>query len=234
MKQFVPLFFVLLLVSALAPASALAAASTTCQTIYGGGEVCPKDIPFSVDKQVMRAGKGGDFVDNLTASDPTYRINDSVPFRVIIKNTGKSKIDKLTAIDTLPQEVTFEGAGNYDDAKKTLTITVDNLESGKSKTINFSAKVISFTSPDAIKCVSNFVRVLDKNGVNVTDSASFCLEKGAPATLPQQPSSQNPQGPQVLAAPNNTKQMPPTGPEDFVLPLLSGAGALGFLLRKKA
>ena len=65
-------------------------AYSNCDVVYGGGEVCPPNVSFTLDKLVQSPTKGGQFVDNLTVNDPMFNPNQDVTFQVKVKNTGDS------------------------------------------------------------------------------------------------------------------------------------------------
>lgn len=212
--------------------SSYAAGSSTCQIIYGGGQVCPPEIKLFIDKMVQVAEtsttKGGDrvFTDNILVNDPKYRPSQTVTFSIKIQNNGSSKLEKVEVVDFLPDFLTFEsGPGSVDSAKKKVTYTVSNLEPAASDTQKITAKIAdtaSFPADKGIVCVTNQSQA-QVNGSVVTDTAQVCIEKDViGAKVP----------PTVFEAPKG-KVSPPTGPEMLPLLALLPGGALGIFLRKK-
>lgn len=206
---------------------AVHAAGSNCQVIYGGGEVCPPNVQFSINKQVQRPGKGGDFVDNLNINDPKFGPAQAVNFQITVQNTGNQKITNIQVVDSLPNFLSFvSGPGNFDKNNKTLTYSIDSLDAGKSTTATVTFKTSAekdLPADQGVTCVTNNVRAT-KDATVVQDSSQVCIEKKVLAALPT---------PQVFTAPP-MKQTPPTGPEAIVLPLLGSTGILGFFLRRKA
>jgi uncharacterized repeat protein (TIGR01451 family) len=214
MYKFIGLIIASILFFAVSGVS-LASGSPTCETTYGSGVVCPKSSSFVVNKYIQLPTKGGDFVDNLTITDPLFTIGQEVMFKIVVKNTGQTRIDKITVVDTLPSELTYvAGPGSFNSSNNTLTITIDNLEAGKDAVYFITTKVVNFTEN---KCPVNLVVATATNGASSKDTATFCAEKtGVP-----------------VAEKPVMKKQPETGPESIVLGLFSAAGAAGVYLRRK-
>jgi uncharacterized repeat protein (TIGR01451 family) len=200
-------------------------ASTTsadCTAIYGGGQSCPPSNNFEIEKMVQTPGKGGgSFVNNLSINDPKYAPKQNVTFKLTIRNTGSVNIPSLTVVDTLPQYVTYvSGGGSYNSSNRTLTITVNNLEAGKSVDYTIVGKLSDanmMPSDQGTICLVNHASVTD-NSKQDSASSQFCVQKQVLG--------------QVLPAPKITST-PPTGPEMVGLVGLIPAALAGFALRKK-
>ena len=207
------------------------AAGSKCQVMYGGGQVCDKNVEFSLDKLVRdpNSSKGGsNFVDSLNATGSKYTPGQNVEFKIVIKNTGDTKIDKIDVLDTLPQYLTFvSGEGNYDANSRKLTFSVTNLDAGKTVEYIITTKVVDenlLPADQGTVCVTNQVRAVETNSATAEDTAQVCIQK-------------NVQGgkttPKVFDTPKVTKT-PETGPELLALVGLIPAGAAGVFLRRKA
>lgn len=200
---------------------AFAAGTSNCQVIYGGGEVCPPEVKFTLDKKVMTPNKGGSYVDNLSVNDAKYSAGQEVPFQIIVSNTGSKDI-KLTITDILPSYIDYVSGGTYDANGKQVKNTVD-LKAGESKTFTIIGKVTAESNMPAnqsVVCVTNIAKATDGNGANAEDNAQLCIEKGVPTAkvFPSVP----------------TKNIPNTGPEALALMILPPLGAAGLYLRRKA
>lgn len=207
--------------------AANAAGKSNCQVIYGGGEVCDKNIEFTLEKFVQKANKGGEYVENLNTNDPRFSANQEVAFKVIVKNVGQDNIESMTVTDTLPNYVTFvSGAGNYDNNSKKITFTIQNLGKNEQREFIIVTKVVengALPTDKAINCVVNNVTAVANNGANAKDSSQFCIER----TVETKPT------PQVFEK-TPVKKIPETGAEIMVLAGLIPAGLAGFALRKKS
>lgn len=205
------------------------AGNSSCQVIYGGGEVCPPSLKFSVDKLVQRPGKGGEFVDNITINDPKYGPNQQVTFKIKIQNTGDKAIEKLDVTDTLPEHLSFVSGPGKQENKK-ITFTIENLDPGKTQEVTMVAKTAeekNLPSDRGIICgetVTNRIKAVEKNGSEAQDRSEVCIEKKVLGAVP---------APQVFKTPP-MKVTPPTGPEILALPFLASLGAVGMYLRKKS
>lgn len=203
-----------------------AAGESNCQTIYGGGEVCSNRIKFTIDKKVLIPNKS-DFVDNLGANDVKFQPGQQVTFKIIVKNTGDRKIDRLDVRDTLPSYITFvSGVGTYDKNTNMLSYAISNLEKGATNEQTFVG-VIAATDKlpqnQSTVCLTNHAQATDNNGIIAKDSAGLCVEKGIIEKKPT---------PQVYES-VPVKKIPETGPEAFALIALIPAGLAGLALRKK-
>lgn len=216
---------------------AYAAGSTSCEIIYGGGQVCPPGIKISIDKMVQVAEnattKGGErtFVDNITINDPKYGPSQTVKFSIKIENNGSNKLDKVDVVDILPDFIDFDSASTQmsvdSNNKKRISYSISNLEAGKSDTQTITGKIVGFNSLPADKsvvCVTNQSQAASNNAV-VLDTAQVCIEKQVITTKGGIPT--------VFEAPKG-KTTPPTGPELLPLIGLIPAGFTGFFLRKKS
>lgn len=200
---------------------AFASGTSNCQVIYGGGEVCPPEVKFTIDKKVQTPNKGGSFVDNLSVNDAKYKAGQDVPFQLIVSNTGTKDIT-LTITDILPNYIEYVSGGTYDANAKQVTNSV-SLKAGESKTLTIVGRITADTNMPADKsvmCVTNIAKAADGNGATAEDNAQLCIEKSTPSAkvYPTVP----------------TKDIPNTGPEALALVILPPLGAAGLYLRRKA
>ncbi len=199
-----------------------AAGSSNCQAIYGGGEVCPTDVKFTIDKKVQKPTKGGGYVDNLSVNDEKFAPTQNVSFEITLQNTG-SKDVALQVTDILPSYLTYVSGGTYDSNSKQVKNEVA-LKVGETKKLTIVAKVVESSNlPEnqSIVCITNVAKAADNAGTTAEDNAQLCIEKGKTTTPEVQP--------QVPA-----KSIPSTGPEALALFLLPPVGAAGLYLRRKA
>lgn len=210
-----------------ASATSAHSASSNCEVIYGGGyyggQMCDEKISFTVDKQVQKPTKGGEFVNNLGANDEKFASGSTVNFRIIVKNNGEKTINNITVTDTLPQHLTWVSGGSRNG--QNVTFTIKSLEAGKSVTLTVSAKASTaenLPSDKNVTCVVNNVKVT-QNGNSATDSTQLCIEK---TTVPQK-------GGAVVHQTPPMKQTPATGPEMLSLFALVPTGVAGLYLRRK-
>lgn len=192
-----------------------AAGSSNCQVVYGGGEVCPPEVKFTIDKKIQKPTKGGEFVDNLSVNDEKFNPGQNVTFQITVQNTGSKEVT-LTVSDILPTNLDYVSGGTYDQNGKKVSNDV-TLKAGESKTYTIVAKATDVASTT---CVTNVARATDGNGASAEDNAQLCIVKTVttPVVQPQIPS----------------KSIPNTGPEALALAILPPLGAAGLYLRRKA
>lgn len=201
----------------------VSANSSSCQIIYGGGQVCPQNVSFTVKKEVRKPNSTTVFVSDLSINDPKFTPNSKVFFKITIKNTGTAEIRNMTITDTLPQFVTFVSGGKV--SGKTVTITLDKLTPGASRSFDVEAKVVDASLLPQDKgtvCVINKAKG-EVSGESAEDSTQFCIERKVLGANPT---------PQVVTT-TPPKTVPTTGPEMLPLLALVASGVTGILLRKK-
>lgn len=183
-----------------------------CVPVYGGGVQCPRAGQVLIDKTVLNPSTGI-FVDNLGPSDPKYRTQQEVAFRLVVKNSGDKNLETIEVKDTLPPYVVFmSGPGSYDANSRVLTFTVNNLGGGASQTFEIKARTEHPAVFPADKNVVCPVNVADAQigEQKDHDEAQFCIEKKM--EVPSQPKA---------------------GSEVFSLVSLTGSLITGLYLKKK-
>lgn len=186
-----------------------------CVPVYGGGVQCPKPGEILIDKTV-RNPSTGIYVDNLGVSDPKYRPQWTINFRILVKNSGDKTLEKVTVTDIIPQYVDFmSGPGNFDAKTRTLTFEVANLGGGASQLFEFKGRIVHTAVLPADKNVVCTVNTVDAKADAQTDhdEAQFCIQK-------------------ELVVP----EVPSAGPEHWILSFagFSALLTIGTYFRKKA
>jgi len=211
---------------------------SNCKVVYGGGEVCPPTINFTIDKMVVNPGqdlKGKRFedlqyTDNLSVNSSKFATTDQIIYKITVKNTSTDKINKIDVTDTLPAEVEFKtGAGSYNKDTRNLTFTLANLEAGKSVDYFITTQILADKLPGdrAVTCIVNNVKAVAEDKDIRTDASESCIEKvttttGKGGAVP------------TVYPPTKTGKTPATGPEALALIGLLPTGLAGYFLRKKS
>ncbi len=196
---------------------ASAAGSSNCQVIYGGGEVCPPEVKFTIDKKVQKPTKGGEWVDNLSVNDEKFNPGQTVPFQLTVQNTGNQDVT-LNVADMLPSYLNYVSGGTFDANSKKVTNSV-TLKAGESKTFTIVTVVAdagTLPANQSVVCVTNVARATENSGAVAEDNAQLCIQKGI-TVQPVVP----------------IKAIPNTGPEALALLFLPPIGAAGLYLRRK-
>lgn len=218
------LFSFALLVTAFAlPAQAAGNCQPTYGGVYGGSD-CPPSNNLTIDKKVQNP-QNGVFVDNMSISDIKFAPEQIVTFKIIVTNTGTDSVKNVTVKDIFPASITFSGgAGVYDAASNTLTLTLDELKADETRTFTLGGRVSKdLPTQNMISCVINQAQAR-VNDITVSDNAQLCMEKTAPLVTKG--------GLTVMPAPKVQKS-PATGPEMAYLFGLLPLGSLGYFLRRK-
>lgn len=192
---------------------------TECTPVYGGGVECPKAGEFLVDKKVQNPATDV-FVDNLTATDPKYRPEQIITFRVTVNNSGDEKIDQIRLKDVFPtvddkRVIDFmSGPGSYDENTNTLDFAADGVEPGTSRDFEIKGRIVHVALlPDKNVICPEPGNVVEARSGDQSDSdeSRFCIEKEMEVT-----------------------QVPQAGPEAWLLTAstLGASLATGLTLRK--
>jgi len=175
-----------------------------------------------VDKMVGKPGTSNDatsyeYVDNLSVSDPRFKPDQIVFFKIKVKNTSTTKLTGMEVRDTVPSYLDpLEGPGTYNSTTHEIIWNAGDFEVDEEKVFYMKMKVMSQASLPTDKglfCVTNFVKATSSNAYD-EDTSQLCIEK------------------QVVGVQN----VPSAGPE-FSLLLLAGnllGAGIGLKLRKKA
>lgn len=229
MKKFLLVFLFSVFYLAI-PSSAKAEIS--CQPIYGGGQTCITTGGISLNKTVMNP-QTNRMVDNLGINDPKYGPDFIVTFQLALTNTSNAVIPQVDVRDSIPQFMNFSaGPGNFEEASKTLTFRVENLNVNETRVFNVLGRVVSANSlpNSSVTCVVNQVSAVTSQGATAQDNAQFCIEKNLITTTNVQNGFTK--GGFPVMSPSALTSAPKTGPESLVLFSLVPTAIAGFALRK--
>lgn len=216
----------LIVITLSAANSAYAAGNSNCEVVYGGGEVCNKEVKFTINKMVQKPTKGGEYVENLTINDTRFQPSQNVNFKIVITNTGDTDITNLNVVDNFPQFLSFvSGVGNSTAGASNVNFVIPTLKKGASVEYVITAKTADFStlpSNQAVTCVTNNVVATSADGATASDNSQICIEK----TIVSTPT------PVIFSKPS-IKTVPATGPEMGALFGLIPTGLAGFFIRRK-
>ena len=186
--------------------------STPTFAQYGAAAVPARQM--LIDKKLLNP-QNNQFVDNLNIEQHTFLPDQEIIFRVTVTDVVQSELKDLTVNDKLPDVLNFQSSsfGKYDANTKTITLIIDSLKVGESKTFEIKTKVKPAAEiASNVVCQTNLVRVTAGNMVD-EDTANFCVSK------------------QVLGV---TTQIPVTGPGQTLLILILSTLflAIGLLIKR--
>ncbi|KKS21914.1 MAG: hypothetical protein UU80_C0017G0015 [candidate division WWE3 bacterium GW2011_GWA1_41_8] len=130
--------------------SGTAYAEGDCEPTYGGGEKCVFNKSFEIEKEA-RIGDSGDFKDKVTGVEE----DDTVHFRIRIKNVGDIEVDEMKYEDFLPEE---------------MERAVEFIIKAKIKESEFDRKNFD-------KCIVNKVELTYKDDFEGSDTATVCYSE---------------------------------------------------------
>lgn len=175
MKKYLFSFIVLLLVALFVPHF----------TLYAQyGQPSPS-YSILVDKMVGVPGTSNNatsykYVDNLSVSDPRFKPNQVVFFKIRIKNTSNTRIVGMEVRDVVPLYlIPVEGPGTYNPQTREIVFNAGDFEVDEEKTFYLKMKVDSQANLPADKglfCVVNFVKATSANAYD-DDKTQLCIEK---------------------------------------------------------
>lgn len=167
----------------------LFAPSTTFAQYIGATTTQPAR-QFLVEKKILNP-QNNQFVDNLNLEQQTFLPNQEVTFRITITNIIQSDLRNIVITDRLPDVLNFISTsfGSYDSATKTITLKIDSLKVGESKTFEIKAKIKPAEElSNNVTCQTNLARGMVNNMVE-EDTASFCIQKQVLQTTPTLPTT---------------------------------------------
>ncbi len=223
MKKILGLILTTLLFASVATA-AFAGDVSSCQPVYGGGEVCRENVKFTINKTVQSPTKGGNYVDNLSTNDPRYAAGAVINFKISITNSGDRDITNLNVVDTFPQFLNYvSGISNANVNGQQINFVIAKLEKGKTVEYVITTKAADAGQLNlAITCVVNKVVATTNEGPEASDQSQVCIEKSIITPTPE-----------IMAKPM-IKKVPQTGPETDILFGLISTGALGMFIRRRS
>lgn len=198
----IAVFSLLLLVSVFVTSSNKVEASECSTGYYGGGEDCFKNKSFRVTKEVRVEGDN-EWKDKVVDVEP----DETVEFRIKVKNVGEVGVDDMKYEDFLPDELERVGGSG-------LTEYWDNFDPGDEVKFTIEAKIDEDefdNDKDFEKCVVNKVELYYDDAFEGSDTATVCYGDAEITELPE------------------------TGPTSTVVLALSGFGflAAGTLVKKR-
>nr|MBI5455394.1 DUF11 domain-containing protein [Candidatus Levybacteria bacterium] len=211
----------LLLTNAVLPTKTFAAGNDTgaygqsCDGAYGSND-CFTDV--LVTKKVQNPTTHV-FVENLGANYDKFNAGQEIKFQILVKNTGRVKLNNIEVKDTLPPYIELvKGFGTFDANTKTITFNIDKLEVNEVRTLELTAKIVEDSKlplDQGVICTLNYVAV-QSGGDRSEDNSQFCIQRN------------------VLSVTTPIVATPATGPEMLPLISLIPGGLAGFILRKRA
>lgn len=155
---------------------------------YGGYGGSTPSQSILVDKLVglpTAATKGGTsnikYVDNLSSVDFKFQPNQEVFFQIKVKNTSNNTLTNVVLKDFLPQFADAkEGPGTINNASKTITVNIGNLNSGEEKVFTLKTQILTqdkLPANQGLFCMINKAEATADNNIQDDDSSQFCVEK---------------------------------------------------------
>ena len=159
----------------------------TFNTFAQYGEEITPSRSILVDKMVgkVTVNKGGvdiEYVDNLSSSDPRFKPNDEIMFKIRIKNTSNVKFSDVEFKDYVPSYLEpLEGPGSYDQNTGIISFNAEDFEVDEEKIYYMKMKILSqdrLPSDKGLFCFKNKARAEADNGnIADEDTAQLCVEK---------------------------------------------------------
>ena len=149
------------------------------------GEPQPS-FSIMIDKMVGKPvnDKGGsadgNYVDNLSPSDPRYQPGNEVFFKLKVKNTSDEKLKDVTIKDFLPEFVSAIESKFYKISNlREITIDAGDLEIDEEKEYIVKARLLEqdkLPSDKGLICLVNKAQASNDKSSD-EDTAQFCVEK---------------------------------------------------------
>lgn len=151
---------------------------------YGGES---PSYSILVDKLVGKpssATKGGvtdyQYIDNLSPSDPRFKENQEVFFKLIVKNTSTTTLSSITVKDFVPSYLNpIEGPGTYDEKNRVISFNAGDFATGEEKIYFLKMQVLAqkyLPADKGLFCVVNKAQAYNDK-TSDDDSSQLCIEK---------------------------------------------------------
>ncbi len=101
-------------------------------------EVKTPVVEFTKIATVSRSDKSAQVTENSAT------LGDEITYTITVTNKGEEKAENIKVTDTIPDYTKYketQDSGTYDEASKTITWTIEELQSGQSQTLNFTVIV---------------------------------------------------------------------------------------------
>ena len=135
-----------------------------------------------IDKKILNSANN-QYVDNLNIEQQTFLPEQDVFFRITVSNVIQTDLKNLTISDFLPPLLNFVSSseGSCDTPCKIVSLKLNTLKVGESKTIDIRTKVKPDGQlPGNVSCQSNLARVTVDVNLIYEDTANFCVSKILP------------------------------------------------------
>ncbi len=133
-----------------------------------------------IEKFVAKPSSSSDFIDNLSPSDPRFSPDQTVNFKLTVKNTSDTTLTNVTVKDFVPDFLQpMSGPGNFDSSSKTISFGAGDFAPNEEKTYFLTMKVVSqnqLPADKGIVCVVNKGQASNDN-VSDDDTSQLCIEK---------------------------------------------------------
>lgn len=147
-----------------------------------------------IEKKILNP-QNNQFVNSLNLDQHVFLPDQDITFRISVTNNTSGELKNLSVTDKLPDVLKFVSTsfGSFDANSNILTLTIDSLKVGETKTFELKGKVKpSEQLPASSTCQTNLAKVMVNNLVCEATS-SFCSQR------------------KVMEV---TKEIPVTGPAD--------------------
>lgn len=155
-------------------------AVTRCETQYGGGETCREVDTLILDKKIQdpRNGNFQDHLEDVTADGFRFSVDDTITFKIRVKNETGHKIDEVNVVDTFPEFDTSKGKNIHLTLQSgLLSFKIYDLDPGETEQRTIVAHIATDSAiQQNFECTENAVEAWG-GGEYHRDTAKFCVNK---------------------------------------------------------
>ena len=150
------------------------AQSPTCTPIFGGGDTCEKHPDLSIDKHIQDP-QTKKYLDSLTLISNFLPDNQTLTFRITVKNTSNKDISNIMVSDALPAIYTYKSSnGAFDMKARTFNDSIKKLSKGQSKIYTINVTLNQAALARSTACTINFATI-KQNNKNGSDYVKTCI-----------------------------------------------------------
>lgn len=136
---------------------------------------------FFIDKKIFNP-QTQTYVDNLNRDQYLYIPDQTVDFRIEVKNTGDADLNSVDIIDTLPSQLTYISGASINKGGQ-IYYHIDKLAVGETQGFLLKAKVKVEENAMGIICPVNLAQAQTGSLLD-QDTSTFCITRNINKNVP--------------------------------------------------
>lgn len=158
----------------------------SCSGQYGQYGSCAPSMSIAVSKMVGKPDtsvtkpEDASYVDNLIPSDPRFKADQTVYYRIRVRNTSGTKLYNVTLKDFVPSYINpVQGPGTYDPNSRIITYAVGDMDANQENIYYIRMQVVNqnnLPSDKGLFCIVNKAEAYNDKTYD-SSTSQLCIEK---------------------------------------------------------